>query len=135
VRLTSTHLSILIYEFSRTEFTKDDDEQLCVYIAEVLPDIGEGGRTGHFIYADLMRRVGTSYSEFSEFSIPLRQMNSVNTNGRIVTLKMDGASAIARIGIAWTRGSPRLLRKTHLHSTGKVDICTEDMGGLTKMMS
>ncbi|KAF8261912.1 hypothetical protein EI94DRAFT_1833088 [Lactarius quietus] len=40
----------------RTEFTEDDDEHLCQYIAEVLPEKGEGGRTGHFIYTDLMRR-------------------------------------------------------------------------------
>ena len=46
------------YEYSRTEFTKDDDEHLCQYLAEVLPNNGEGGRTGHFIYADLIRRVG-----------------------------------------------------------------------------
>ena len=57
-------LSTLTYEYSRTEFTKDDDEHLCQYIAEVLPDKGEGGRTGHFIYADLIRRVGNFYSEF-----------------------------------------------------------------------
>lgn len=56
----------LTYEYSRTEFTEDDDEHLCQYIAEVLPDEGEGGRTGHFIYADLMRRVGIFYYEFSD---------------------------------------------------------------------
>jgi hypothetical protein len=59
-------LSTFTYEYSRNEFTKDDDEHLCQYIAEVLPDKGEGGRTGHFIYADLMRRVGIFYSEFSD---------------------------------------------------------------------
>jgi hypothetical protein len=59
-------LSTLTYDYSRTEFTKDDDEHLCQYIAEVLPDKGESGRTGHFIYADLMRRVGIFYSEFSD---------------------------------------------------------------------
>ena len=60
-----THPSTLTHRYSRTEFTKDDDEHLCQYIAEVLPDKGEGGRTGHFIYADLIRRVGISYSKFS----------------------------------------------------------------------
>ncbi|KAH9059268.1 hypothetical protein EDB87DRAFT_798836 [Lactarius vividus] len=40
----------------RTEFTEDDDEHLCQYIAEILPEKSEGGRTGHFIYTDLMRR-------------------------------------------------------------------------------
>ncbi|KAH9018149.1 hypothetical protein EDB85DRAFT_2013370 [Lactarius pseudohatsudake] len=40
----------------RTEFTEDDDEYLCQYIAEILPEKSEGGRTGHFIYTDLMRR-------------------------------------------------------------------------------
>ncbi|KAF8268500.1 hypothetical protein EI94DRAFT_1152211 [Lactarius quietus] len=40
----------------RTEFTEDDDEHLCQYIAEVLPEKGEGGRAGHFIYTDLMWR-------------------------------------------------------------------------------
>ncbi|KAI9436177.1 hypothetical protein H4582DRAFT_1964883 [Lactarius indigo] len=40
----------------RTEFTEDDDEHLCQYIAEILPEKNEGGRTGHFIYTDLMRR-------------------------------------------------------------------------------
>ena len=59
-------LSTLTYEYSRTEFTKDDDEHLCQYIAEVLPDKGEAGRTGHFIYADLTRRVGIFCSEFSD---------------------------------------------------------------------
>ena len=58
--------TLLTYEYSRTEFTKDDDEHLCHYIAEVLPDEGEAGRTGHFIYADLTRRVGIFYSEFSD---------------------------------------------------------------------
>jgi len=48
----------------RTEFTADDDEHLCQYIAEVLPDKGEGGRTGHFIYLDLIRRVSTVYHDF-----------------------------------------------------------------------
>ena len=60
-----THPSTLTHRYSRTEFTKDDDEHLCQYIAEVLPDKGEGGRTGHFIYADLIRRVGISYFKFS----------------------------------------------------------------------
>lgn len=45
--------------YSRTEFTEDDDEHLCQYIADILPEKGEGGRTGHFIYTDLMRRVST----------------------------------------------------------------------------
>jgi hypothetical protein len=59
-------LSTHTYEYSRTEFTKDDDEHLCQYLAEVLPDEGEGGRAGHFIYADLIRRVGIFHSEFSD---------------------------------------------------------------------
>ena len=59
-------LSTHTYEYSRTEFTKDDDEHLCQYLAEVLPDKGEGGRAGHFIYADLIRRVGIFHSEFSD---------------------------------------------------------------------
>jgi hypothetical protein len=59
-------LSTLTYEHSRTEFTKEDDEHLCQYIAEVLPDKEEGGRTGHLIYTDLIRRVGIFNSEFSE---------------------------------------------------------------------
>lgn len=59
-------LSTFIYEYSRNEFTKDDDEHLCQYIAEVLPDKAEGGRTGHFIYADLMRRVCIFHSNFSD---------------------------------------------------------------------
>ncbi|KAI9452001.1 hypothetical protein BJY52DRAFT_1295471 [Lactarius psammicola] len=42
----------------RTEFTEGDDEYLCQYIAEILPEKSEGGRTGHFIYTDLMRRAG-----------------------------------------------------------------------------
>ncbi|KAI0294258.1 hypothetical protein B0F90DRAFT_1757693 [Multifurca ochricompacta] len=48
----------------RIEFTQDDDEHLCQYIAEVLPDKREGGRTGHFIYTDLMRRA----NEFGQFT-------------------------------------------------------------------
>ncbi|KAH9978448.1 hypothetical protein BJV74DRAFT_859231 [Russula compacta] len=48
----------------RIEFTGDDDEHLCQYIAKVLPDKGEGGRTGHFIYADLIRRA----DEFGQYS-------------------------------------------------------------------
>jgi hypothetical protein len=59
-------LSTHTYERSRTKFTEDDDEYLCQYLAEVLPDKGEGGRVGHFIYADLIRRVGIFYSEFIE---------------------------------------------------------------------
>ncbi len=62
----SSTLSTLTYEYSRTEFTKDDDEHLCQYLAEVLPDEGEGGRAGHFIYRDLIRRVGIFHSEFSD---------------------------------------------------------------------
>jgi hypothetical protein len=135
VRHSSTHLYSLTYEYSRTEFSATDDEHLCQYIAEILPDKGQGGRTGHFIYSDLMRRVGTFSSEFSHFSLPFRQMNLVNTPGRAVTLKMDGASAIAGTRNAWTRGSRGLLRKTPLHSTGKVNICPGDMGGLSKIMS
>ena len=50
------------------EFTADDDEHLCQYIAEVLPDKGEGGRTGHFIYADLIRRVSSLYTLVSRVS-------------------------------------------------------------------
>lgn len=102
MRHSSIHLYSHTYEYSRTEFSAADDEHLCQYIAEVLPDKAQGGRTGHFIYADLMRRVGTSSSEFSHFSLPFRQMNLVNTPGRAVTLKMDGASAIAEISLAWT---------------------------------
>ncbi|KAI9452672.1 hypothetical protein F5148DRAFT_1330937 [Russula earlei] len=48
----------------RVQFTADDDEHLCQYIAEVLPDEREGGRTGHFIYADLLRRA----DEFGQYS-------------------------------------------------------------------
>ncbi|KAI0255188.1 hypothetical protein BJV78DRAFT_1329928 [Lactifluus subvellereus] len=48
----------------RTEFTEDDDEHLCQYIAEVLPDNNEGGRAGHFIYLDLMRRA----NEFGQYT-------------------------------------------------------------------
>jgi hypothetical protein len=121
------------YEISRTEFTKSDDEDLCQYIADVLPDKAEGGRTGHFIYTDLIRRVGTFYSEFSDFSLPFRQMNTVNTAGRSVTLKMHGASAIAGISLAWTKELMKSLRKTPLHSTGKVYTSSGDMGGSTKM--
>src|SRR6266478_1078902 len=132
--LTDTS-STLTYEYSRTEFTEEADEHLYQYIAVVLPDKGEGGRTGHFIYADLIRRVGTFYSKFLYFLHPFRQMNLASINGRIVTLKMDGANAIARIWIAWTKGLPRSLRKPHLYPMGKVDTCTGDMGGLTKMRS
>ncbi|KAH8980387.1 hypothetical protein EDB86DRAFT_2980409 [Lactarius hatsudake] len=32
----------------RTEFTEDDDEYLCQYIAEILPEKSEGGRTDQF---------------------------------------------------------------------------------------
>ncbi|KAH9958519.1 hypothetical protein BGW80DRAFT_1374592 [Lactifluus volemus] len=48
----------------RTEFTDDDDDHLCQYIAEVLPEKDEGGRTGHFIYVDLMRRA----DEFGQYT-------------------------------------------------------------------
>ena len=133
--IDASNLYTLTYEYSRTEFTPEDDERLCRYIAEVLPDKDEGGRTGHFIYADLLRRVGTFYSEFSDFSLPSRQRNLVSTNGRSVTLKADGASAIARIRIAWTTELPRLLRKTPVHSMGKADICLGDRGRLSKTMN
>ncbi|KAH9961016.1 hypothetical protein BC827DRAFT_349894 [Russula dissimulans] len=48
----------------RVEFTKDDDEHLCQYIAQVLPYKEDGGRTGHFIYVDLLRRA----REFGQYS-------------------------------------------------------------------
>jgi hypothetical protein len=48
----------------RTEFSATDDEHLCQYIAEILPDKGQGGRTGHFIYSDLMRRA----DEFGQYA-------------------------------------------------------------------
>jgi hypothetical protein len=57
VSILQVSSSPLTYEYSRTEFTEEDDEHLCQYIAEVLPQKDEGGRTGHFIYLDLMRRV------------------------------------------------------------------------------
>ena len=56
---------------SRTEFTEDDDEHLCQYIADILPEKGEGGRTGHFIYTDLMRRVSTIHLRSISRSNPL----------------------------------------------------------------
>ena len=62
----SSTLWTLTYIYSRTQFTEDDDEYLCQYLAEVLPDNQEGGRSGHFIYKDLIRRVGNFYSEFSD---------------------------------------------------------------------
>jgi hypothetical protein len=46
-------LSTLTYKHSRIEFTEDDDEHLCQYIAELLPESDEGGHAGHFIYLDL----------------------------------------------------------------------------------
>jgi hypothetical protein len=68
VRHPPTLSTTLTYnEHSRTEFTADDDEHLCRYIAEVLPDKGEGGRTGHLIYLDLIRRVSTVYHDFPGF--------------------------------------------------------------------
>ena len=123
---------MVAHEHSRTEFTEKDDEHLCQYIAEVLPDKAEGGRTGHFIYADLMRRVSTFYSHRPYFSSPFRQTNLVNAPGPIVIPKMVGVSGIAKIRSAWTIGLPRLLKETHLHPTGKGDIGTGGMEGLTK---
>jgi hypothetical protein len=97
-------LSTLTYKRSRIEFTEDDDEHLCQYIAEVLPESDEGGRAGHFIYLDLMRRVSTFHSDLVHVSIYfLRRMNSVNTLGHGATQRMHGASGIARIGVAWTK--------------------------------
>ena len=125
----------LAYKHSRTEFTEEDDENLCQYIAEVLPDKGEGGRTGHFIYTDLIRRASTFYSHRPYFSFPSRPMNLVNTTGRCAIPKMVGASGIAKIAIAWTIGLPRSLKDAHLHSMGKGDTCSGDTGRLTKTLN
>jgi hypothetical protein len=129
--------SPLTYEHSRTEFTDDDDDHLCQYIAEVLPEKDEGGRTGHFIYVDLMRRVSAFISSrpLNRLIFPFRRMNSVNTPGHDATLRMDGASGIARTGIDWTKGSLILLRKILLLPTKKGDIGPGDTGGLTRMMN
>jgi hypothetical protein len=123
------------YKHSRTEFTEEDDENLCQYIAEVLPDKGEGGRIGHFIYTDLIRRVSTFYSHRPYFSFPLRPMNLANTVGRTATPKMVGASGIAKIGIAWTIGLLRLLKDALLHPMGKGDTCSGDTDRLTKTLN
>ena len=133
--LIYSYPSTLAYEDSRTEFTEEDDENLCQYIAEVLPDKGEGGRTGHFIYTDLIRRVSTSYFHHPFFSFPFRPMNLVNTLGRNAIPKMVGASGIAKIGIAWTLGLPRLSQDAHPHSMGKGDTCSGDTGRLTKTLN
>ncbi|KAI0261786.1 hypothetical protein BC834DRAFT_429644 [Gloeopeniophorella convolvens] len=56
----------------RVSFTKEDDRHLCEYIAEVLPFKEEGGRTGHFIYQDLLRRA----EEFSQYEWASRHTHS-----------------------------------------------------------
>jgi hypothetical protein len=48
---------------------------------------------------------------------------------------MDGASAIAGIRIAWTKGLFRLLREIPLLSTGKVNISSGDLEGFSKTMN
>src|SRR5260221_13226182 len=123
---------MIAHEHSRTEFTEEDDEYLCQYLADVLPDNAEGGRTGHFIYADLIRRVSTFYSHCLEFSSPFRQMNLVNTPGHIAIPRMVGVSDIAKIRSVWTIGLPRSLKETHLHPTGKGNISTGGMERSTK---
>jgi len=130
-----TFSSMIAHEHSRTEFTEGDDEHLCRYIAEVLPDKAEGGRTGHFIYADLIRRVSAFYTHSPYFSSPFRQTNSVNTPGHVAIPKMAGVSAIAKIRSAWTTGLPRSLKETHLHPTGKGNISTGGMEGSTRTLN
>lgn len=133
--LIYSYSSTLAYKHSRTEFTEEDDENLCQYIAEVLPDIGEGGRTGHFIYTDLIRRVSTFYSHRPYFSFPFRPMNLVSTVGHTAIPKTVGASGIVKIGIAWTIGLPRSLKDAHLLPMGKGDTCSGDMGRLSKTLN
>ncbi|KAI0074685.1 hypothetical protein K474DRAFT_1511113 [Panus rudis PR-1116 ss-1] len=41
---------------TRTEFTKEDEEHLCDFLARVVPDKESGGRTGNKIYIDLCKR-------------------------------------------------------------------------------
>jgi hypothetical protein len=119
------------------EFTEDDDEQLCHYIAEVLPEKDEGGRTGHFIYTDLMRRVSTTslliyISLISVAFSPFRLTNLGNTTGRNATPKMLGASAIAKIRFAWTEGSPKSSMRTPRRLTGRGNTATGGSGGLMR---
>jgi hypothetical protein len=115
------------------EFTEDDDEKLCQYIAEVLPEKDEGGRTGHFIYTDLMRRVSAmTLLIYISLISPFRQTNLANTTGRNATPKMLGASAIAKIRVAWTEGSPKSSMRTPRRLTGRGSTDLGDSGGLMR---
>ena len=75
---------------------------MCHYIAEVLPENGEGGRTGHFIYSDLMRRVSanTYPIRISLIYVTFRQTNLDSISGRNATQKILGESVIANIKLA-----------------------------------
>ena len=42
---------------SRIEYTPDDDENLCQYLAARVPDEGAGGRQSLRIYEDLVNQV------------------------------------------------------------------------------
>ena len=50
--------NMFIVSRRRTPFSEDDENNLCSWIAAVIPIKESGGRTGNKIYQELVSRVG-----------------------------------------------------------------------------
>lgn len=89
-----THLSTIF--FRRTEFTAEDDDELCRYLAITCPYEEDGGRLGLGVYKELMRNACFScvlISSASHYIICSIRIYLKHTHGLSVIPSQAGANA------------------------------------------